>query len=99
MIKNNDFNLIQTQNLLDLELNELKPIFYPKLQLNLIEINNDRQSIDQPISSKLIKVNDKKTKQSIDYKILLDDRCIVGKKRKIRKNLLKLILTFVFLFN
>lgn len=81
-------NLAQTQNLLDLELHELRPILYPKL-MHLLEIEgmDDQLKSGTPNEGKANKslediyINENliiKNRSAV-ARSLLDDRCIVGK--------------------
>lgn len=88
--KNYDFvNLVQTRNLLDLELHELRPILYPKL-LHLMETEklNDKKSdtsilnvLEKPKSLQDFYIDENlifKNQTTISRSLVLDDRCIVG---------------------
>ena len=83
-------NLVQTQNLLDLELHELRPILYPKL-LHLMEterldqsINSTQMQIKKPKSLQEFYVDENLTikNRTLIARSLLDDRCIVGNKMR-----------------
>lgn len=87
--KNIEFcNLIQTQNLLDLELHELRPTLYPRL-LHLMETEKlDEQPEESDERRKQKSLPDLHVDENLENLIiddrksmrrsLLDDRCIVG---------------------
>ena len=87
--KNIEFgNLVQTQNLLDLELHELRPVLYPRL-LHLMETEKleeqPEDSAEKPRRRSLQDLHaDENLENPIDDRArsvassLLDDRCIVG---------------------
>jgi len=83
--KNVDFcNLVQTQNLLDLELHELRAILYPKL-LHLMEIEKFDDQVNQVSTQRKQSSDDIYIDENVIIEnrlaitsSLLDDRCIVG---------------------
>lgn len=84
--KNFEFcNLIQQQNLLDLELHELRPILYSKF-LNLFKIENLAAASLDSIFARNKFDNQVIRKSKGKRTILLDDRCIVGKVLSVLNN-------------
>lgn len=103
--RNVDFcNLVQTQNLLDLELHELRPILYPKL-LHLMEVekSGDDQSATVSIQKRAQSLDDIYIDENLIIKnqatisrSLLDDRCIVGRCASV--HIVPLIIRLLFIY-
>lgn len=83
--KNIEFgNSVQTQNLLDLELHELRPVLYPRL-LHLMETEKFEELPEESIEKGRRGSHQDLHGDEIDDRVrsmagsLLDDRCIVGR--------------------